>query len=83
MPGEPIRKVAGKRGPRLIADVQPADIDAYYGQLLREGVGAGRIQIVHRVLRGAFGQAVSWRLHAHDGIVCVRAPRHRPSETRV
>lgn len=77
------RRVLPLFGSRQIGSIQPAELDAYYGSLLAEGLSAKGVQTVHRIFRGAFGQAVTWRLIAHDPTISVRAPVERKPQTAV
>jgi integrase len=69
-------------GTVLLAKLQPAMISAAYASALRSGradgkggLSPGSVHYIHRVLRQALGQAVAWKLLAHNPAAAVRPPK--------
>jgi integrase len=53
-------------GSRPLAKLTPQDVQALYGQKLRDGLSPQTVVHIHRVLHRALGQAVRWGLVARD-----------------
>ncbi len=52
----------------------PQDIQAFYARKLREGLKPGYVNLMHRVLRCALGNAVKWNLIARNVASLASAP---------
>jgi integrase len=75
-------------GEWLVAEVRPADLERFYGQLAARGGRAGRglspttVRKVHSILHAAFEDAVRWELLDRNPAARARRPklvRHTPT----
>lgn len=74
--------VRERLGRHKLAKLRPADIEALYLQLRRDGVGARTIRKVHAILRAACEYGVRMDELPRNPVARVTAPAYRPAEMR-
>ena len=63
--------------------LRPQDVQRFYGELLAAGVSVSMVHHVHRVLRAALSQAVTWGYLPANPAAKLSLPRHETAEMRV
>lgn len=72
------RYVRPQIGTKMLASLQPFDLQTLYRDLLERGLSARTLRYTHAVLRSAFKQAIRWKLllaSPADGVVLPRETR--------
>jgi integrase len=62
-------------GNKRLSDVKPLDIQALYSSLAERGLSTNTVRHVHVILKGAFKQAVGWRLIPFSPVADVKPPK--------
>lgn len=70
-------------GARKLANLQPAEIQRLYADLLAKGLSARTVRYVHSTLKSALNQAVRWGELARNPAGVVEIPRLERLERRV
>jgi len=69
-------------GEVVVGALTTAQIDAFYGDLRRDGLSAGTVRRIHGVLHAALAQAQRWEWIWMNPAAHANPPRHVPSEIR-
>jgi integrase len=62
-------------GNKRLSDVKPLDIQALYSSLTERGLSVNTVRHAHVILKGAFKQAVGWRLIPFSPVADVKPPK--------
>jgi integrase len=68
-------------GERPLQKLRPADVAALYATLSRSGLAARTVQLVHRVLHRALGQAKTWQV-IRDNVAEIIKPPPAPDQEK-
>lgn len=67
-------------GEKRLADLRPLHLQALYSEMQARKLSARTVRYAHTVLFSAFGQAVKWRMLAHNPCEAVETPRQSRKE---
>jgi integrase len=79
--GDALVHVRRELGERPLQKLRPADVAALYAALSRSGLAPRSVQLVHRVLHRALGQAKTWGV-VRDNVAEVIKPPPAPDQER-
>ena len=67
-------------GPIVVGELTTAQVDAFYGNLRRDGLSAGTVRRIHGVLHAALAQAQRWEWIWINAAAHASSPTHVPNE---
>ncbi|HEV7642922.1 MAG TPA: tyrosine-type recombinase/integrase [Pyrinomonadaceae bacterium] len=69
-------------GTRCVSDVQPFDVQKFYGDLQKKGLSGRTIRYTHNVFSSAMKQAVKWKMISNNPCDHCDLPRHEKKEMK-